>query len=294
MNDIVKIEGQLFRKDNLNNNLIINPEDEDFIYDLVNKIGIKSIELNITLLKHFGSKLDMFENLNFLEKIPNIESLVVVELGNNKIDLSPIQNLRFLKNLSISKGTNSALDLGNLSNLQNISITWTKRIINVNLCSELKFAKIRGLKSKNLNMLSNLHKLNHLIICDSSLHSLEGIQDLMNLQKMELIRNRSLVDINHLSSLKKLKSLSIESCNKLESVAALSKNNSIERITLINQINIRSILSLKQVKSLKVLNLLQKTKVADGDMSIFKSIDGRVATCKHYFPANIVQKLDKN
>lgn len=152
-------------------NIEIAPFDNLLVYkkgytaEFVSKI-IK--ERNLGGLRIFAVlKEDRLENLNFLKGYSFLEKLDVTSALD--YDFGFLQELTRLKKLSISTEGSNVINIGDLVNLEYLTVKWRKEIIGFENCSRLSSLTLVEFSEKDLSKIQNLKSLSHLRIktgCD--------------------------------------------------------------------------------------------------------------------------------
>ena len=156
--------------------------------------------------------IDFLGKYNFITHLTLSQSPVGVE-----IDISTVHQLRKLKFLSLSNNK-QAIDFSYFPELEEGSIDWNNKLININRCKKLRrlvFWKYKP-KSKSFLELGGLTALQSLEITESNIESLAGIESLIKLNYFEgtyLSKLESLAGIELLS--KNLKTLILNTCKNL-------------------------------------------------------------------------------
>lgn len=232
--------------------------------EYINKHNIKHIDV-----------LDFdYTDVNFLKECPGIERL---DLLNHFIkDLSGIYSLRNLRILSINETTTKdEFRIGELKSLEEVYGQLPRKTAGLSGLNNLKTVQIWSYKpkAKNLTELSRLISLKELIITQSNLVTLEGIQGLEYLQMLQLNYLRSLIDVNALREVKApLIDLEFESCNKVEDFSPIGELKQLEQLKLINCGDIPSICFAENLPKLNTF-VFPDTHVQDGDLSVCESIE---------------------
>lgn len=212
--------------------ILINSDNiaDDMEYAIKNKIK------KIVISSRIGNyKLD---NANFLEAYPEIQDLTISTYLN--IDYSAIHFLKGLKKLSIDvlAVDNQEIEFKNFQSLEDLNFNWRKKTINLEKCTNLKSLIISKYKKKDLKEFSNFSNLETLFVWQSSIESLEGIEDLVNLKSLSLFKNKKLTSLKGLENLVNLVDLEISECKSLESIREISKLKNIKAIKIENCGNI--------------------------------------------------------
>jgi len=172
------------------------------------------------------------------------------------LDLSPLKDKKFIKNLAIDnnfklKSVANIEALYSLVNMIDFSVSLQipidfsrlkqleqlEQLYLFNSCYEnldaltnLKSLYIFGYSKQNCHELRTLKELVYLRLSGSKkLESLEGVEDLENLEACWLVKNNYLSDANSISQLSSLKWLHVEGCKNLMDYSFLNDNYSIKK-----------------------------------------------------------------
>lgn len=184
---------------------------------------------------HAGDNYKL-KDINFLEKYNFITHLTVSQnpLGV-EIDISAVNQLRKLKFLSLSN-KNQAIDFSCFPELEDGSIDWNNKLINIATCKKLRRLVLWKYKpkSKSFLELDGLTALQSLEITESNIESFSGIESLVKLNSFEgtyLSKLESLAGIELLS--KNIRTLVLNTCKSLKDYGtALGTLTNLEKLIL--------------------------------------------------------------
>ena len=242
------------------------------IYDF-NNIKLLTIHrINMDTLTHVVEKCKNTEtiiivnskDLNYdeLNKLENLKSLRFVNCkSDNEYYFDNIDKLSFAYSDDVK--LSSILTLSNLKELSFDCMHYNELVVfNFHLLTQLVYLKLSSIvlniKSEyitypiNLSSLKGIEGLKKLDL--SSIEAkFDDISMLNNLEELNMNNLSSLLSINFLGTLNKLKSLSIVSC-KVEDASILSKLTNLETLNISNN-KILDINFLKKLTNLKELNI---------------------------------------
>jgi hypothetical protein len=183
----------------------INCKNSVSLKDLIpsNIEEIKSLELTET---------NALVDIKDLSKAKNLEYFAAknywMDYNSNKINLSPLTDLKYLKNISIEGWLNiDAKPLTEITTLQSLSIShFPENIDQISVLSNLESLKLNGAKSDELGFIKNIKSLKNLEI-DSKIDS--WISALSNLESLKLIDGEYTKELEFINNLKSLKNLEI-------------------------------------------------------------------------------------
>lgn len=197
--------------------------------------------------------------------IPLKENLFHLAINDN-IPINDVRNIEQLTNLRsiwLPLITDN-LDLSYLANLEEISMKGGSTITNIDKLSKLDVLYIKGSTGKNLMSFSGSDYVKKIILADTNLENLEGIEKFPNLSSLELSYNNKLNDLSSLISMK-LTRLKILKCKKLLSTDILKENKSIKDLYIDNLTTLSSLVKIPTLESIGFQDL------KDGDIGIVLS-----------------------
>ncbi|MFW0737767.1 leucine-rich repeat domain-containing protein [Flavobacterium sp. T12S277] len=197
--------------------------------------------------------------------IPLKENLFHLAINDN-IPINDVRNIEQLTNLRsiwLPVITDN-LDLSYLANLEEISMKGGSTITNIDKLSKLDVLYIKGSTGKNLMSFSGSDYVKKIILADTNLENLEGIEKFPNLSSLELSYNNKLNDLSSLISMK-LTRLKILKCKKLLSTDILKENKSIKDLYIDNLTTLSSLVKIPTLESIGFQDL------KDGDIGIVLS-----------------------
>lgn len=221
--------------------------------------GISRIFLN----KHNGynaNNVDFFKQNNFF---------TAVAITDQTIDISGVHFLYNLEYLSLSN-TKQKIDFSHFPLLEECSIDWNDKILNMGRCKKLEKAKIWKYKpkSKTFFEIKDVVSLKHLHITESNIESFKNIEHLKNLCHFEghyLSKVETLCDLQILQNV--LKVLVLEHCKKIkDKEEVLRKITSLEKIILTDCGEMSSIKFINELPNLSFFSFVG-TNIKDGNMS---------------------------
>jgi len=192
------------------------------------------------------------EDISFLK---DLKKLTKLDLGFNRIyDISPIQNLKDLKDLNL--WGNKISDISDLKRLKKITslFLYQNQITNISAIENLIKLEELGLTGNPISDVSSLKNLKNLklLYFDVNNKDFPVIKDLNKLEKIG-INNSDLSDISILDKHRNLKYLNL-SYNKIIDISPLQNLKNLNELLLSNN-QISDISALKDLKNLETLDL---------------------------------------
>lgn len=244
--------------------LFIDSSRIDDCIDYLYKNNLKDISIN----PYQGYKAN---DINFLDKLENyIEEISVLD---EKYDYSILNRLHKLKRIGFLDNKRDIIDLSNFPELEGLSCDYSPRLKGLETCKHIKDLTLTGYKpkSKNFSDLPSLPELTELLLIQTNITTLQGIECFSKLKKLELYSARNLETIAALQALpNSFEEIQFEQCRKISDLEILGKIQSLKKIILPEG----EIESLAFVEGLPHLEFISfwGTKVLDGNINYCKNI----------------------
>lgn len=251
--------------------------EENRIRDYVDYICKHSIRAVAIIDIYFRkNNLDFLKECIFIEKI-NVSSSFIE-------DYSGLASLKKLKELSLEE-PKDRVNLSMFKQLEILSVGLNKNIIGIEESSSLKVLHLWKYKpkSKSLEELSELTNLEELVLTQSQITSLKGLNNFSRLKKLEMNYNSKLENIDEAGKAQnELKELVIESCKSIQNYACLNLLKELIKLTIYNCSDIPSINFVKDLPKLKFF-VFMGSNVIDGDISPCIGLEYVAFTDKKHF-----------
>lgn len=236
----------------------------DILYKIIKEKKLKGLRIVAHLRDQRLSNIDFLKDCTFLE------GLDVISVDD--FDFGFLQYLSKLKSLGIGTEGVNKIDLSNLKELEYLSIDWRKKVSGIENCKNLKILSVYRYTEMDLSQFKGLTNLKKLIIKTSSILSIDGINELVNLENITLSNCKKLRSIKALNGLKKVEELEFNSCRKIEDFSTLVNLPNLKTLYLIDCKHIHSIKFINNFPLLNEFGLLGDSQVIDGDMTPAKRI----------------------
>lgn len=175
------------------------------INDFLTKLNKKQQES----LKSLELKLENLKDLNGLETVPKLRSLVLSMNEIQKIQRENLNNFEQLVFLDLSQ--NAIVDYSSVNGLKNLrtlnlEMNRIEKISNLSNCPFLESLNLNKNHIQTLENLSSTPSLTKLFLYQNLIEKLQGLNNLIALEELDLGRNKlkSLENIENLISLRKL------------------------------------------------------------------------------------------
>lgn len=214
-----------------------------------------------------------YANLEILNNYPTIKGLQVV--GGAFSDFTPLKNLKQLEFLDLSFISDLKYDFRENKLLRHLELNWSKHIDGLSELTELEVVSLAKYKSLtgDLSSFSNWKKLKSLSLSDSDFNSINGLEEMGDLELLEFSRCKK----NNFEgvSISTVKELSLEKCPSVD-LSFIQAFPKLEKLSLFGQTSIDSLRSiLDGLRNLKYLSILN-TKILESDNRYWLDYKNRV------------------
>ena len=241
----------------------------------------KTLEEHIQYIQEnqFEKVYVVADDIAFLRQCPTITSLKIIPAYSAaKFDYSPLYDMPNLKELNCQTvyGHKDALkadvDYSHFPSLQCVYASGAKGHRNLESVKGLRHLYLgQGQPASKALTGFDFSELEKLDLCQSSIRSLNGIDQAACIQKLSLSYCRSLEDVAALASVgKTLTSLEIESCGKIKDFSWLYHLPNLENLVLFGSNTLPNLSFLDSMPNLKSFRFTMN--VLDGDLGLCKNV----------------------
>ena len=206
-------------------------------------------------------------DISFLHEVADfIEGITVPEVYP---DISVLNSLHKLRTLGFADNKKTVIDLSNFPNLSSLACEFSKRILSLETCEQLRSLTLTRFKStdRTLEELPRLASLTTLDLFIPNVASLLGIGKFPILRELTLFKASHLDDISALKNVKDtLKILEFDSCKRIGNYETLSEMKALNRLIIVNSAPIQSLSFVYALANLEFLSFVG-TNLVDGDLS---------------------------
>lgn len=241
------------------NSLEIDPQYLNVGLDYANKNSIKSVRIT-AINQNSGNSYNV--SFDVLSSYTDIKELRIADTfkfskGSNIEGIYSLEKLEYFSfDAPIFK-----IDFSKLPNIKKLFCKYTKNLSNIQCLQKLEELQFVSFSEDNLTTLSSLGSLQALYLIRGSFKSLNGVEKLFNLKRLDVSYNAELKDISSISSCPNLKILNIEKCKLLHDYNFLKSNQNIKELFVD---------TLDSVSFISYMNELEKINFwdcKDGDMT---------------------------
>lgn len=260
-------DGFLFYKKQAQTKINVSTEDGIIVESGRLKETIEYINTNevkgITVNSIYYTEPD----LSFLSSTPYVEEVSVLD---DSIDVSGVSILKNLRLLSVTGKLKKQLDLSSFKKLEVLSITYSKKILNLDACNKLQWLHVTGYNEDDMSVFKTLTALRNLSLYKTKIKSCLGLGNVCHLKSLSIDTAHNLETLNGISA-PSLSVLDIYNAKKLTDYRVISGFKSLEQLELRQTGEAVSIDFISGLTHLKKITL--GLKVLDGEMSYLKNID---------------------
>lgn len=206
------------------------------------------------------------EPLAFLEDLTELTGLEIYNWDVN--DLTPLASLPGLQTLGLQCQFTNAPDFLCFSRLQKVFMTWRPKAESLLLHEGLTRLNVENYPGDDLIPLARLHRLKELQLTSRKLNSLQGIENLPVLERLDLYSCPKLSSLEPLTACDRLKTLEIESCKQIKSLSGIEALGNLKTLHLINCGKLPSLRPLAGMRELERFHFHDGTAILDGDLSV--------------------------
>lgn len=257
----VNHKGFLYREEN--NSLIINSTDFNRAIKVIKQDNIKNLEINPNFFKE--------QDLNFLRDFIFIEGLSV--LGEDIIDMTPIQLLSNLKILIMDNKLKGYLNFRAFKDLEECFFVWgIQDSATIFETFSLTRLRIDSYDKFEIFEIQNLENLISLSLYYSKIINLNGICNLNKLLNLDLTSCNYLEDITKITHLKALNTLRIDNCKRLKNVEPIGDLKQLKSLSFNDVGNLASLNFLERLNNLEEIFFTGSTKIEDGNLNVLNNL----------------------
>ncbi len=258
--------------------VVRNPENCDCISPK-KSYSSRTLEEHIRYIndKKLEKAVIIADSIEFITECPSLKYLEIYPSKDSMsyMDYSPLYSMTELRYLlcqtdysDMGEKVSSKTTI-DYSKIHGVTELWVKGAGHINYDASHSLETLcvyHDKKHTDINSLCKTANLKSLHVGNSSIKSLDGIENLVNLQELELGYNRRLADISELSSVKdSLRSLCIDNCPKIKDFACLKELHNMEFLDLRGKNDLPDLSFLNEMPNLKLFNF--SMNVADGDLT---------------------------
>lgn len=230
---------------------------DSFLRNLLDK-EINELELN-------DGKGWRGENVIFLQSLPNLKSLTIIDLNIKSID--SIHYLNELRKIEISTYCKTPVNFNSFPKLTECGFEWIKGSDSLFESSSIQKLFINSYDKKSSAEFSRLLNLEELSILNSPIENLQGLSLLKKLKTLRLANLKKVTSLHGLEDLQYLEELEVQRCKGIGAISEILKLNKLTRLLLIDIGDIASIKGIENLTELKDFLFYESTNIIDGDLS---------------------------
>lgn len=231
------------------------------ISPIYNLSGLETLNLDTCSI----SDVDFLKNMSGMTSLKSLNLSSVRCGGTNSVDnglknLSGIENLTNLEELTITGYTEDIGLLGSLTKMKNLYMTSTKldNIEPLKCMTQMEELTIKCDNVSDISMLSGMTGMKKLEIQAKNVGSIDALKGMTQMEELNMSFCKSVTDISPISGMTGLKKLNLLGCESVNGLSALADMKELESLTLsgvtISDSDVEVVLSLPNLKSVSVSN----------------------------------------
>ncbi|WP_342331918.1 hypothetical protein [Pedobacter sp. FW305-3-2-15-E-R2A2] len=236
--------------------ILTSPWESSFL-KLFFKKNVEELELNMGK----GWKGD---NLDFLQFLPNLKSLIILDLRIKSI--KAIYYLKELYTINISTYCETPIDFSVFPNLIHCTIEWRKGSESLFNVVKLESLSINNYKEKNSSVFSELVRLKELTLMNSGLADLRGLSSLTNLTYLRIANLNRIKMLDGIGNLSRLQILMIQRCMGVNAIEEIFSLHHLKRLIITDMTKIKTIHGIEALSDLEMFMFFGSTNIEDGDL----------------------------
>lgn len=232
----------------------------------INFINQNNIE-NIYINRSLGYNL---LNIKPFSNLSGIKKLIVV---GGEMNLQGIERFKGLEFLQCSCDITTEIDLSKFENLKELRITWFKQLKKLESLKKLEVLSLRNFKG-SVEIIQELTSLQKLELPQSYvLKDLDFVKPLLKLKYFLISYGKVLQDISGLIDLSNtLEVLEITNCKKIKYEGLFLKMKNLCKIMLTSSADLPNLSFISSLENLKFFSFVN-TNVIDGDLTMLEGLE---------------------
>lgn len=227
------------------------------------KRGVVELELN-------RAKGWRGTDVSFLSRVSHLLAIVIIDWKD--YDISAVHNLHELRFLEIMRYCDSEIDFACFPKLEEVSLEWRAKAKTLFDCTTLKRVFINTWPGESLEVFSQLPILQRLALKSPRIERIGDVSGLQELTFLELGNARKLTSLEGLEELTNLQVLEIQRCRKISNIEPIRYLTKLKRLVFCDNGGIESLKPIAGLKELRDVYFYESTNILDGDLSPLKEL----------------------
>ena len=209
-----------------------------------------------------------------LSPLFEIKDFITGLLLNESVEYSTLSSFENLTFLSVPDNKKDIINLSDFLKLEILACDFSTRLKGLENATKLRSLIIGNYKSKNKNLLDfpALISLEYLDLIKPDINSLQGIEKLSKLKRLEIYGATKLEIIGDVSNLKLLEQISIEKSKNIKDYETLKDLINLKKVMLTESGEIKTLSFVKSLPHLEFVSFWG-TNILDGNISYCEGIN---------------------
>ncbi len=229
----------------------------------IKRSGVRELELNY-------AKGWKGSNVGFLRDLYELE---VLEITNWKIeDISEIHHLRTLRGLKVSTHCRTEIDFLCFPLLERVSLEWRPKAKTIFQSESIKRVFINNYRAKDIGAFGRLEQLESLSLKGPKIERIGDLSQLHSLREMCLGNALKLCSLEGIEALLGLERLEINKCRQVTNIRPLAHLRTLVHLELCDNGEIDTLRPLFELKKLQRFYFYESTNIVDGNLAPLKDL----------------------
>jgi hypothetical protein len=204
-------------------------------------------------------------DLSFLSEFPNLKALKIIDFTIASVE--PIHLLKELQALEIMTYCLTPIRFSSFPMLEDCGLEWRSGA--ESLFEQVKLRKlfVNSYKGKGAEAFGRLVNLENLAILNAPIENLNFLETLGKLRVLRLANLKKIHSLKGIERLVNLEELEIHTCRSIGSIDEIGSLPVLKKLYLNNDGDIASFKPLKRLENLEAVIFYESTNVVDGDLS---------------------------
>lgn len=224
---------------------------------------IKSRECREIVINH--AKGWKGNDLSFLSEFPELKALTILDFTITSVE--PIHSLKELQFLRVMTYCRTPIRFSSFPVLEDFGLEWRAGAESLFEHVRLRKLFVNSFKGKDAEAFGRLVNLENLAILNAPIGNLNFLETLGKLRVLRLANLKKIHSLKGIERLVNLEELEIHTCRSIGSIDEIGSLPVLKKLYLNNDGDIASFKPLKRLENLEAVIFYESTNVVDGDLS---------------------------